>query len=348
MIRFIRGNLFDSKAVALVNTVNCVGVMGKGIAYQFKRSFPLMFEDYAARCSRGEVRLGEVTHFHERGKTIINFPTKNHWRSASRIEDISAGLDALHRLIIHEQLPSVAIPPLGCGNGGLNWTKVKDTITSKLTNLRFTQIEIYEPVGQFESVVAREPKLSLSHFILATLRVGLKRPTKLGIQKAAYFFNIFSRTEFFRFTEYKFGPYCVAIDPMYNAIRDYLSFTGMNAEQMAQDGWARKLPGPEAARLQAWAPAINAAISLCNQVGDQIEAVATTHAIIAREGTTTREQLVRDFFNWSAEKSKHFSAQDVFDAAELLKKQGLIHATLWGFEITSPRPQANTHNTPPT
>lgn len=150
MITFRQGNLFDSQAEALVNAVNCVGVMGKGIALQFKRAYPAMFKDYAARCRRGEVRLGEMTSFHESGKTLINFPTKEHWKSSSRLEDVVTGLRALRELIVRERLRTIALPALGCGYGGLEWPRVKAALLQELEGLVDVDIEVYEPMGPAE------------------------------------------------------------------------------------------------------------------------------------------------------------------------------------------------------
>ncbi|WP_375769882.1 macro domain-containing protein [Archangium gephyra] len=338
MIRFVHGNLFDSRAEALVNTVNCVGVMGKGIAHQFKRAYPRMFNDYASKCRRGEIRLGETTSFRESGKIVINFPTKGHWRASSRFEDIVTGLHSLRELIARERIRSIALPPLGCGNGGLEWSQVKRAIIRELEDLNDVDIEVYEPTVRFESQVAQEPKVSLSHFVLAGLRVGLQRPTKLTIQKAAYFFNVYADTEYFRFTEYKFGPYCVGIEPMLNTIRDYLAFTKMDAQAMLQDGRNRKLAGNDADRLRAWNAAINAATTICNKTADKLEAVATAHAVIARKGFLSHDRLVPDFLSWSKEKSERYQEDDVLEAARILEREGLIRRTLLGFECCTPRP----------
>ena len=141
------GNLFESSAQTLVNTVNCVGVMGKGIALEFKKRYPAMFKDYAKRCDAGLVQLGRPYHFADLfGTSIINFPTKKHWRSASRLQDIEQGLDYF---VAHYQkwgIESVAFPPLGCGNGGLEWAAVGPLMYKKLNNLSIP-VEIYAPYG---------------------------------------------------------------------------------------------------------------------------------------------------------------------------------------------------------
>lgn len=141
------GNLFDSQAEVIVNTVNTVGVMGKGIALEFKRKFPDNFEDYAARCARGEVRLGEpYLYKSERGRWIINFPTKEHWRSVTNLDDITRGLEFLRGHYQQWGVRSLAVPPLGCGNGQLEWAVVGPTLFRHLAEFEIP-VELYAPYG---------------------------------------------------------------------------------------------------------------------------------------------------------------------------------------------------------
>src|SRR5438093_4557083 len=151
MIEFRSGDILKSEAEALVNTVNCVGVMGRGIALQFKNAFPENFKAYAAACKRGEVQPGRMFVFGTGQLTppryIINFPTKRHWRGKSRIEDIEAGLTALAEVIRDKRIRSIALPPLGSGLGGLEWSKVQSCIEAALRPLDDVQIHVYEPKG---------------------------------------------------------------------------------------------------------------------------------------------------------------------------------------------------------
>lgn len=147
-INVLIGNLFESKAKTLVNTVNCVGIMGKGIAQEFKKRYPEMFEDYSDRCTRGEVQLGKPYIFKSLydDKAIINFPTKKHWRSVSRIEDIYNGLEYLATKYKDWRVTSIALPPLGCGNGGLEWDIVGPLMYRELSKLDIP-VEMYAPYG---------------------------------------------------------------------------------------------------------------------------------------------------------------------------------------------------------
>src|SRR5438094_1382872 len=136
MIKYKKGDILQEDAEALVNTVNCVGVMGRGIALQFKNAFPENFKAYAAACKQGEVEPGRMFVFETGQLTpqryIINFPTKRHWRGKSRLEDIEAGLAALAKLIRSKPIRSIALPPLGSGLGGLEWATVRPRIEAAL------------------------------------------------------------------------------------------------------------------------------------------------------------------------------------------------------------------------
>jgi len=171
MIEFKQGNLLEENAEALVNTVNCVGVMGKGIALQFKQAFPENFRQYEKACRSSEVQLGRMltvptgSLFYPR--YIINFPTKRHWRGKSKIEDIKSGLKALIAEVQQLAISSIAIPPLGCGNGGLDWAEVKPLIESTFAELPEVKVVIFDPAGAPEvdkmQVATPKPKFTRAH-----------------------------------------------------------------------------------------------------------------------------------------------------------------------------------------
>ena len=151
MLEFKHGNLLKEKTDAIVNTVNCVGVMGKGIALQFKQAFPDNFKQYKKACDTGKVKPGEMfitpTGQLLNPRYIINFPTKRHWRSKSKLEDVQSGLNALVKDVQRLELKSIAIPPLGCGNGGLDWAVVKPLIIDAFAPLLDVHIVLFEPGG---------------------------------------------------------------------------------------------------------------------------------------------------------------------------------------------------------
>jgi O-acetyl-ADP-ribose deacetylase (regulator of RNase III)/uncharacterized protein YwgA len=145
--KVVLGDMFASRMQTLVNTVNCVGIMGKGIAQIFKKDYPDMFADYAVRCEQGKVRLGEPYHYTDlTGTSIVNFPTKGHWRTSTHLADVEAGLDYFVKNFRRWKITSVAFPPLGCGNGGLDWSMVGPIMFHKLSGLGIP-VEIYAPYG---------------------------------------------------------------------------------------------------------------------------------------------------------------------------------------------------------
>ncbi len=147
MITVRVGNLLESRAQTLVNTVNCVGVMGKGIALDFKTRFPAMFQDYERRCEKGDVRLGRPYIFKPLiPPFIVNFPTKDHWRSVARLNDIVHGLEYLLEHYNAWGVTSIAVPPLGCGNGQLEWRIVGPTLYRYLKRMNIP-VELYAPYG---------------------------------------------------------------------------------------------------------------------------------------------------------------------------------------------------------
>ena len=154
MMKFTQGNLLEARVEAIVNAVNTVGVMGKGIALMFKEKYPENFQAYASACRAGEVRVGEmfVTSGGEPNgpKWIINFPTKKHWRHPSKLEWVQDGLVALKQVIQEKKIRSIALPPLGCGLGGLQWSVVRPMIEESLENLSDVETVIYEPTPQHQ------------------------------------------------------------------------------------------------------------------------------------------------------------------------------------------------------
>ncbi|NTU79934.1 MAG: macro domain-containing protein [Chloroflexales bacterium] len=151
MIEHLHGNLLDADVEALVNTVNTVGVMGKGIALQFRQAYPANFSAYQAACKRGEVVPGQMfvvpTAQLINPRYIINFPTKRHWRGKSQMEDIESGLEGLIATVRDHQIGSLAVPPLGCGNGGLNWDEVRPKIEAAFAELPEVRVLLYAPEG---------------------------------------------------------------------------------------------------------------------------------------------------------------------------------------------------------
>jgi|SRR5215469_9100696 len=219
MIQRTTGNLLDSDAEAFVNTVNSVGVMGKGIALQFKQAFPGNYAAYAAACKRGEVEPGRMFVFHtntlHNPRFIINFPTKRHWKGKSRMKDIESGLQSLIEIIRRENIHSVAVPPLGCGNGGLDWDEVRPRIEQAFAAVPNVDVQLYEPKGapkpEEMKVATKRPRMTAGRAaiigLLSRYTVPGYRLTLLEIQKLAYFLQEAGEPLKLEFHKQRYGPY---------------------------------------------------------------------------------------------------------------------------------------------
>lgn len=157
MITFTEGNLLKAEAEALVNTVNTVGVMGKGIALMFKEAFPENFRAYSAACKKQEIEVGHIFATERKDlvggpQWIINFPTKKHWRNPSNMDWIKDGLRDLERFIREHNIKSIALPPLGSGNGGLDWKEVRPVIEATLGSLQDVDVLVFEPTARYQNV----------------------------------------------------------------------------------------------------------------------------------------------------------------------------------------------------
>lgn len=218
MIKYITGNLFDTEAEAIVNTVNTAGVMGKGIALQFKMLFPENFKKYKKACDAGEVKIGHMFVTEEQtmwsGKRIIiNFPTKNNWKHPSEYSFIQSGLVDLVSVVKKRRIKSVAVPPLGSGNGGLDWNKVKSLIETYLGNLG-CEVLVYQPNANIQETLKKERvKLTPARaMLLAVLYDMVKHGefvSEFAAEKVAYFLQRFGAANKFnlQFNPYFYGPY---------------------------------------------------------------------------------------------------------------------------------------------
>ena len=221
MVEFVRGNLLEADVDALVNTVNTKGVMGKGVALQFRRAFPANYNAYRAACAAGEVQFGRMFVFQPGQlagpRAIINFPTKDHWRSRSRLADIEAGLRDLRRVLLELDVRSVALPPLGCGLGGLRLSDVRPLIEQALSELPL-RVLVYEPQpapAPERMPEARErPRMTPFRATLVWLLGRYLAPgetaTPLEVQKLLYFLQEAGEPLRLRFVKQRYGPYADA------------------------------------------------------------------------------------------------------------------------------------------
>lgn len=252
------GNLLTQDVDALVNTVNTVGVMGKGIALQFKRAWPEMFTAYAAACERGEVRPGRM-HVWETGalagpRFIVNFPTKRHWKDPSRLEDIRSGLADLTRVITDLGITSIAVPPLGCGNGGLAWSDVEPLIASALAPVAAAvDVRVFAPAGAPPAAEQihreRAPQLTPGRAALLALmsvyeQLTFEPPTLVEVQKLAYFLQNAGEPLRLHFVQHRYGPYADDLRKSLRAMEGhYVSGFGDGSARVDEAEPIRVLPG---------------------------------------------------------------------------------------------------------
>jgi O-acetyl-ADP-ribose deacetylase (regulator of RNase III) len=234
MIRFIQGNLLAAKVEALVNTVNTVGVMGKGIALMFKETFPENYKRYEDACKAEEVKVGHMFVVERNElfgpKWIINFPTKKNWRHPTKMEWVTDGLKELRAFILENEIKSIAVPPLGCGNGGLDWQVVRREIENAFADIEGVEILVYAPTEKYQNVAKKEgvEKLTPARALIAEIIrqywiLGIEC-TLLEVQKLAWFLER-SIEKFapdnpldLRFEANKFGPFASRLNHLLNSL----------------------------------------------------------------------------------------------------------------------------------
>lgn len=234
MIIYKKGNLLEGLVEALVNTVNTVGVMGKGIALQFKNAFPENYKAYSDAVKSGAFRLGEVLVVPVKtvgtARFVINFPTKAHWRFPSRIEWIQAGLKDLRAKIQEYSIRSIALPPLGCGNGGLDWSQIQPLIEEEMGDLE-AEVIIYEPSQKVKESLQQEEKPSASKLtpvramllhLLYSYRALGEFTSEFAAEKLSYFLQRFGEKQLkLDFQEGIYGPYSGKVRHILFAVNGY-------------------------------------------------------------------------------------------------------------------------------
>jgi O-acetyl-ADP-ribose deacetylase (regulator of RNase III) len=345
MIEYRSGDILDSEAEALVNTVNCVGVMGRGIALQFKNAFPANFKAYAAACRREEVQPGRMFVFETGHLTppryIINFPTKRHWRGKSRIEDIDAGLEALVAEIRTRHIRSIALPPLGSGLGGLDWgAQVRPLIEAALRPLDDVQVIIYEPNGAPASDTMRHrrevPQMTAGRAALVGLMHrylgGLLDPfvTLLEAHKLMYFLQEAGEPLRLRYKAAPYGPYAENLRHVLNAIEGHF-IAGYDDGGDAPDKPLTLVPGAveEAeAFLEAHEETRErfdrvAALTEGFETPFGLELLSTVHWVMRHESAHALQDVVDSSYAWN-ERKRQFTPRQIGIAADVLAGQGWV------------------------
>jgi O-acetyl-ADP-ribose deacetylase (regulator of RNase III) len=345
MIEYRSGDILRSEAEALVNTVNCVGVMGRGIALQFKNAFPDNFKAYAAACKREQVQPGRMFVFATGQLTppryIINFPTKRHWRGKSRIEDIDAGLAALVAEIRARRIRSIALPPLGGGLGGLDWlAEVRPRVEAALRTLDDVQVLVYEPSGAPASDTmhhCREvPKLTAGRAALVELMHrylgGLLDPfvTLLEVHKLMYFLQEAGEPLRLRYKPAPYGPYAENLRHVLHAIEGHL-IAGYDDGGDAPDKALTLVPGAveDAAAFIAEYSDTRERFERVAALVDGFESpfglelLSTVHWVMRHHPAHTLSDVVARTYAWN-ERKRQFTPRQIGIAAEVLAGQGWV------------------------
>jgi len=344
MIELTYGNLLETDAEALVNTVNCVGVMGKGIALQFKQAFPANFAQYEQACRQGQMQTGKMlvvaTGQLVNPRYIINFPTKRHWKGKSKLEDIKAGLAALISEVKQLGLKSIALPPLGCGNGGLDWAEVKPLIEVAFEELPEVKVLLFEPQAapQAEAmpIATNKPAMTRARALLVRLMDIYRKQgytlSRLEIQKLAYLLQESGEVMKLRYVKDQFGPYADNLNHVLQLmeghfIRGYGDRSGNRAaihplpsgSEAAQE--FLKISPEVADRLEKVSELIR---GFENPSG--LELLATVHWVAKTEPliVTNLPAAIERVHAWSQRKRDQFTPEHIQKAWERLVSQNWI------------------------
>ena len=342
MVEYRNGDLFSANTEAVVNSVNCVGVMGRGIALQFKCAFPDNFAAYAAACKRGEVRPGSMfivpTGQLTNPRYIVNFPTKRHWRGKSRLEDIEAGLASLVSEIRARGIRSIAIPPLGCNLGGLAWPVVKARMQAALEPLDDVAVVIFAPgsgptdqrVNRSRAAPSMTPGRAALVGLMSRYFSSLLDPflTLLEVHKLMYFMQAAGEPLKLRFSKAPQGPYADNLRHVLHAIEGHF-VTGYADGGDAPDKQLELVPGAvdDARRFLAGRPATRARFE---RVADLVEGfesafglelLATVHWVGKHEGPRSIRDVIESTYAWDVGKSR-FSERQLRLAIDVLTLKG--------------------------
>lgn len=344
MIDYKHGDILTEDAEALVNTVNCVGIMGRGIALQFKNAFPENFKAYAAACQREDVQPGRM-FVYETGQLtnpryIINFPTKRHWLGKSRLEDIDSGLKALVQEIRDRNIRSIAIPPLGSGLGGLDWAQVRPRMAEALRGFDDLRIIIFEPQGAPAAdrmahnrdvpkmTPGRAALVGLIHRYLG----GLLDPfvTLLEIHKLMYFMQIAGEPLRLQYKKGHYGPYAENLRQVLRKIEGHL-ISGYADGGDAPDKQIELVPGAvqDASAFLEHYPETRARFDKVAELVEGFESpfglelLATVHWVIQHESAATGHEVEARTYAWS-DRKKCFSPRQIALAVDVLSRKNWI------------------------
>lgn len=342
MIEYKRGDILKEDAEALVNTVNCVGVMGRGIALQFRNAFPENFEAYAFACKNKEVQPGRMFVFKTGQLTnpryIINFPTKRHWRGMSRMEDIESGLRALVDTIRQYNIHSIAIPPLGSGLGGLDWSDVKPRIEAALQPLSGVTVKLYTPSGapstekmaHNRAVPTMTPGRAALVELMSRYLAGLLDPfvTLLEVHKLMYLMQEAGEPLSLRYQKGLYGPYAENLRHVLNAIEGHL-ISGYADGGDDPDKQLTLVPGAveEAKAFLDQHPDSRTRFDKVAELVEGyespfgLELLSTVYWIMKNETVTSIDEVISHTYTWSEHK-RQFSRRQIVLAVDTVTGKG--------------------------
>lgn len=344
MIELRQGDILEAEAEALVNTVNCVGVMGRGIALQFRKAFPDVFKTYKSACDRKELHLGMVLVHDlnrlENPHLVINFPTKRHWKGNSRLDDIEAGLEALVSEIRERKIKSIAVPPLGCGLGGLDWDIVRPIIEGAFQELEDVRVYLYEPSGApVPEEMAKESKkpnmtvgrASLINLIRRYLAAVIDPDvTLLEIHKLMYFMQEAGENLRLEFSKARYGPYANNLRHVLNVIEGHF-ISGYGDAEDDPDKQIELLP-EAIGRAEKFVEDHPFTSVRFDRVADLIkgfetpfgmELLSTVHWVVTREGANTFDEAVKKTYSWN-ERKHMFKKEHICVAWKVLEEKGWL------------------------
>ncbi|KYG83693.1 type II toxin-antitoxin system antitoxin DNA ADP-ribosyl glycohydrolase DarG [Roseivirga echinicomitans] len=335
MIQFQTGNILKATSQALVNTVNCEGYMGKGIAYQFKLEYPKNNMLYEQACRSGQMRIGKVLPVREDSdKIIINFPTKDKWRQKSKYYFIEEGLKDLKSVVQDWKIKSIAIPPLGCGNGGLDWAKVKEMLIQELEGFALDkEIIIYEPSNIIQKLkVKTPPKLNTSHLVLMSLKNSLTRFNKTRLQKSAFLINYLSGQHYFQFEAHHFGPYAHSLEILSKQIKEYQDYYNFDTIKAYDHAKSVLISDSTIQKEKFLEPFLKEATRITNSISSdkELELISSLLYLIEIDDLITKAELVEKFKSWSQRKAESFTLEEIHDGLKKTLSLGLIQDELYG------------------
>ncbi|OBB80299.1 hypothetical protein A5760_19625 [Mycobacterium colombiense] len=348
------GNVLESRAQTLVNTVNCVGVMGKGIALAFKRRYPEMFRDYVARCDRNEVRLGQPYVFQAEDHLIVNFPTKQHWRAVSRLQDIVDGLNYLEKHYKEWGITSIAVPPLGCGNGQLEWKVVGPTLARHLARFDIP-VQLYAPQGeaipfeQMELIPSPGGDAPPDQFVapewVAVIAIldRIERQQyhwpvgRVMFQKLVYFATQAGIPTGLRFEANSYGPFAHALKQHTARLQN----NGLAVECQRGKMFEVKVGSTYGdavdsyrEKMEQWRPAVERTADLMSRMNTSTAEVAATVHYAAlrlaqeREARPTASEVIAAVEEWKIRRKPPVKRAAIVDALAVLGLQGWLNVEL--------------------